>query len=126
MSYRTKVAVLVAALLAAFAVAGPARATPTPDGLCDVATGATQWTGGYQMTVSIRNIATRPVTWRANVQVPPPGYIIQGWGAYFLQSGENISIYPPPYPGGLIQPGQTYYFGYVGTGPVVYPVVTCS
>ncbi|GAA4701666.1 hypothetical protein Prum_027180 [Phytohabitans rumicis] len=123
-----RISALLAALFCMFAVAAPARATPTPDGLCDVTvTVPAQWSNGYSVAVTVRNISIRPVTWRASVAVPPPGYIVQGWNATFQYVGSTVWIYPPPYPSGVLQPGQSHNFGYLGSGTMpALPVVTCS
>lgn len=125
MGIRMKIAAALAVGALATLLAGaPAKAA---DPLCEVSSVlAAQWTNGYMVNTTIRNITTRPVTWRANVVLQPPGYIVQGWGATFTISSTQVMIYPPPYPsGGVIQVGQSHTFGYVGTGSVVYPQVTC-
>lgn len=116
---------LAAGALATLLGGAPAKAA---DPLCEVSSVlAGQWTNGYMVNTTIRNISARPVTWRANVILQPPGIIIQGWGGTFTLSATQVWIYPPPYPsGGVIYPGQSHMFGYVGQGPVVYPQVTCS
>lgn len=128
-----RIAAFVAALFAVLVVGAPAGAQPATsvaDGaLCDVTiTVPAQWSNGYTVSVTVRNISTVPVTWRANVTLPPPGYIIQIWNASVTQAGALVWIYPPPYgpTGGVLLPGQSHTFGYVGTGPLVLPVVTCG
>lgn len=125
MGIRMKIAAALAVGALATLLAGaPAKAA---DPLCEVSSVlAAQWTNGYMVNTTIRNVATRPVSWRANVILQPPGVIIQGWNAVFTSSASQVLIYPPPYPsGGVIQPGHSHTFGYIGTGPVVYPQVTC-
>ncbi|MCW6009370.1 cellulose-binding domain-containing protein [Micromonospora sp. CPCC 205371] len=117
-------AALAVGALATLLAGAPAKAA---DPLCEVSHQlAAHWSNGYMVNTTIRNITTRPVTWRANVVLQPPGVIIQGWGGTFTSSSAQVMIYPPPYPsGGVIQPGASHTFGYVGTGSVVYPQVTC-
>lgn len=125
MGIRMKIAAALAVgALVTLLGGAPAKAA---DPLCEVSIQlAAQWTNGYMVNTTIRNITTRPVTWRANVVLQPPGYIIQGWGGVFSSTATQVSVYPPPYPsGGVIQPGQSHTFGYIGTGTVVYPQVTC-
>ncbi|MEH1129067.1 cellulose binding domain-containing protein [Micromonospora sp. CPCC 206061] len=125
MGIRMKIAAALAVGALAILLGGaPAKAA---DPLCEVSSPlATQWTNGYMVNITIRNVTTRPVSWRANVILQPPGVIIQGWGGVFTASATQVSIYPPPYPsGGVIQPGESHIFGYVGSGPVVYPQVAC-
>nr|MDT0656756.1 cellulose binding domain-containing protein [Micromonospora sp. DSM 115978] len=129
MRYLAKVAIFLAATLATVVMAAPtSAASATEGGLCDVtATVTAQWNNGYTVSVTVRNVSDRPVTWYAVLPVPPPGYIIQVWNAVVTQNGSSLYIYPPPYgTAGTLLPGQSYTFGYAGTGSPVYPTVTCS
>jgi cellulase/cellobiase CelA1 len=129
MGYGSKLATFLTAVLAAVMMAAPASAaSDTEDDLCRVdITVPSQWNSGYVVNVTIQNISARPVTWRAVLPVPPPGYIVQVWGATVTQAGSFLHIHPPPYgTGGTLLPGQSHTFGYAGTGSPVYPTVTCS
>jgi Cellulose binding domain len=146
-----RIATFATALLAGLALAAPVGAAPasaappantpttvapaviTEDGLCDVvATIAGQWATGYVANISIRNISAFPVTWRASLTLPSSAaFITSGWGVTITQTGSQVQFLPPPwgpYPGGLLQPGQTHNFGFAasGTGTVVLPKVVCS
>ncbi|MFC0530182.1 cellulose binding domain-containing protein [Phytohabitans kaempferiae] len=126
MAHRTRLFALVAGLIAAFALAAPAAEASVvpPAQYCDVhITVPAQWSNGYVVAVTIRNISGVPVTWSATVETQPPGYIVQAWGANVSVAGSTVWILPwSP----VLRPGQSVSFGYTGSGPVVLPRVTCQ
>jgi cellulase/cellobiase CelA1 len=119
------VGMIAALTLAAPAAAAPATATTTsPAQLCEISiTVPAQWANGYVVNVSVRNISDRPVTVYASVNLQPPGYVVQGWGATFTTSGTTMWIRPwNP----VLLPGMSFNFGYVGSGPIALPTVYCQ
>jgi cellulase/cellobiase CelA1 len=129
MRYRTRLVACLVGMVAALALATPAvaRSTPTPTTpvqLCEISvTIAGQWSNGFVVNVNVRNISNRPVTVHATVNVQPPGYVVQGWGATFTASGTTLWIRPwNP----VLPPGASMTFGYTGTGPITLPTVYCQ
>jgi hypothetical protein len=53
----------------------------------------TEWPGGYQITHTITNTGTTPISgWNLQYQMPAGQQIYQGWNGTFTQSGPNVSI----------------------------------
>lgn len=137
MRYHTRLLAGLIGLLAAFVMAAPAAAAaPAPAAApaqaaaippaqyCDIRISVpAHWNNGYIVDIYIKNISNVPVTWSASVVIPPPGYIIQAWNVTVTVSGSTVWLRPwNP----ILQPGQAVNFGYVGSGPLVLPQVTCQ
>ncbi|MGN9907259.1 cellulose binding domain-containing protein [Phytohabitans sp. LJ34] len=130
MRYYRRLLTFVVGMLAALVLAAPAVADPTPPPttppaqLCEISvTVPAQWTTGYIVNITVRNISNRPVTVYANVILQPPGFIVQSWNVTVTVTGSTAVIRPwNP----VLLPGQTVTFGYIGTGPLALPTVYCQ
>jgi cellulase/cellobiase CelA1 len=130
MRYHRRLFAFVVGVFAVLALATPAVAEPTtptitaPAQLCEISvTVPAQWTTGYMVNISVRNISDRPVTVHGFANLQPPGIILQGWNAVISVSGTTMVIRPwNP----ILQPGQAVTFGYVGSGPMSLPTVYCQ
>lgn len=130
MRYYRRLLAFVVGLFAVLAVAAPAVADPTPPPttapaqLCEISvTVPAQWTNGYIVNITVRNISNRPVTVHAGVILQPPGTIVQGWNVTVTITGSTAVIRPwNP----VLLPGQSVTFGYIGSGPLVLPTVYCQ
>lgn len=124
-------------LLSALAIALPVQAAAAapvqaveraelipPARYCDVRIDVlAQWANGYAVSVTVTNISDVPVTVSVSLPIQPPGYIVQAWNATVTVSGDVVWIRPwNP----VLAPGQSINFGYVGSGQLVYPDVTCQ
>jgi hypothetical protein len=73
--------------------------------------------------LTFETFSDRPVTVHGPVDVSPPGYLVQGWGATFTISGTTTWIRPwNP----VLPPGASMSVGYAGTGPVTPPTIYCQ
>ncbi|MEV6802948.1 cellulose binding domain-containing protein [Micromonospora rifamycinica] len=112
------------------ATPSPPPSTPPPDNRRCTATYqvVSQWSGGFQGEVSIRNGSTATTsTWTATVSLGSGQQVSQAWNATVTQAGTTVTARNVSWNGGLT-PGGTTSFGFLAssTGSNPTPVVNCA
>jgi hypothetical protein len=103
-----------------------AMTAPADAAKCEVTlTPSTQWPVPYPVTVGIKNVDSVPARVLATLQLRSGDKITQMWGASYSQLGRVVTIFPN-LSGGVLSVGDQTWFGYVATGPVEYPDVSCT
>jgi hypothetical protein len=103
-------------------------ASPSSAGLACRATFtvASQWQGGYQATVTVTNTGTVTTTgWEVNLTYPGVVPVSQVWNGTVTTSGSVATVRNAPY-NGVLAPGQSTSFGFLGSGSPVTPVLSCT
>jgi hypothetical protein len=95
---------------------GPATTSAPPVPTCSVAyTITSQWTGGFQGDVTIRNLGPASVNpWTLGFSFPSGQKLGQVWGATATQSGAVVTAHSVDW-NKLIAPGGSASFGFTGT-----------
>ncbi|WP_173065111.1 lytic polysaccharide monooxygenase auxiliary activity family 9 protein [Phytohabitans houttuyneae] len=89
---------------------GPATCTAT------VRT-SSQWSGGFQGEVTVRNNSTAAVNpWTATWTMPAGATINSGWNATVTQSGTTVTATPPSWGGTSLAAGASVTIGFVSSG----------
>lgn len=124
--FRVAISAICATVVTSAALAGvaatPATATPAAEetvttlaeAYCDVTVNlVTQWSTGYGIVLSIRNISNVPVRWR-QIQLTFQGAIssAQVWNVSYTQSGQQATLVPLP-SSGVLNPGQMVTIGII-------------
>ncbi|WP_232075698.1 lytic polysaccharide monooxygenase [Phytohabitans suffuscus] len=98
----------------------PTSAPPTTGGpgTCTATTRITsQWSGGFQGEVTVRNNAAAAVNpWTATWTMPAGATINSGWNATVTQSGTTVTATPPSWGGTSLAPGASVTIGFVSSG----------
>jgi mannan endo-1,4-beta-mannosidase len=105
----------------------PPTSAPPPGGCVASYRIVSQWTGGFQGEVTVRNTtATAFQTWTASWTFANGQRINQLWNGSFTQSGANVSATHIGW-NSLIPPGGSQVFGFLGssTGTNTAPTPTC-
>jgi hypothetical protein len=88
-----------------------------------------QWAGGFQAQVTVKNTGTTPFTgWAATWAFAAGQKVTQAWNATVTQSGATVKAANLPW-NGSIAPGGSQVFGFLGTtrgGGNPAPPVTCT
>jgi len=113
--------------------AAPTTAPPTtaapPTGGCTASYRVVgEWNGGFQGEVTVRNSGTTTFGgWTARFTLAAGQGINQVWNAEISQSGQTVTARNVGW-NGLLAPGGTATFGFLGTwsGTNPVPVVTCT
>jgi hypothetical protein len=79
-----------------------------------------QWPGGYQAAVSVKNLVSTMTNWRLGWTFPGSDVITQLWSATYTQSGARVSVGPPPW-SQTLGSYQSLTFGYLGSGAPTRP-----
>lgn len=124
--FRVAISAICATVVTSAALAGvaatPATAAPAAEetvttlaeAYCDVTVNVvTQWSTGYGIVLSIRNISNVPVRWR-QIQLTFQGAIssAQVWNVSYTQSGQQATLVPLP-SSGVLNPGQMVTIGII-------------
>ncbi|MEU1605251.1 cellulose binding domain-containing protein [Micromonospora matsumotoense] len=114
---------------------GPTTPTPAPstsppgNGRCTASyRTVSQWSGGFQGEVSIRNDTTATTTgWTATLRLGGGQQVSQAWNATVTQTAQAVSARNVSWNGGLT-PGGSTSFGFLvsSTGSNPTPVVGCT
>jgi Cellulose binding domain/GDSL-like Lipase/Acylhydrolase family len=87
---------------------------------------ASQWNGGFQGEVSVRNNASTPTTnWTATLTFGSGQQINQAWNATAVQSGATVTARNLGWNGNL-PPGGSATFGFTATGTGTAATVGCT
>jgi mannan endo-1,4-beta-mannosidase len=106
---------------------GPRTSAPPPGGCVASYRIVSQWTGGFQAEVTVRNTsATAFQTWTATWTFANGQRINQLWNGSFTQSGATVTATHIGW-NSLIPPGGSQVFGFLGssTGTNTAPTPTC-
>jgi lysophospholipase L1-like esterase len=101
---------------------------PPATGGCTAAYRVTsQWTGGFQGEVTVRNDrATATTAWTATFTYPGGQQVTQAWNATVTQAGAAVTARNAAWNGGLA-PGGSATFGFLASGGAgSAPPVTCT
>lgn len=102
---------------------------PTGNGRCTATYRmVSQWSGGFQGEVSVRNDTTAATTaWTATVILGSGQQVSQAWNATATQAGTTVTARNVSWNGGLT-PGGSTSFGFLAssTGGNPAPVVSCT
>ncbi|GAA3351235.1 hypothetical protein GCM10020358_80190 [Amorphoplanes nipponensis] len=110
----------------------PPPTTPqptTPAGACDaVYRVVSEWTGGFQGEVTVRNGSAAPSSaWTATFTFPDGQRISQAWNATVTQSGAAVRARDAGW-NGVLAPGGSATFGFLASsnGTDTRPAVACA
>jgi predicted carbohydrate-binding protein with CBM5 and CBM33 domain len=111
----------------------PATTTPTTaptttpaSGACSaVYTLSSQWSGGYQGSVTVTAGSSAIKSWSVALTYPSAPSIQQTWSATGTVSGNTLTATNASYNGALAAGGSTT-FGFLGSGTPATPTVTCT
>jgi lysophospholipase L1-like esterase len=103
--------------------------TPTPPGGCTATYQVvSQWTGGFQGEVTVRNGGAAPTTaWTASLRFTDGQQVSQAWNATVAQTGTTATARNVGWNGSLAA-GATATFGFLASwnGTNTAPTVTCT
>ena len=125
--------VMLAGVPATPAIAAPSagNAASVPiNAYCDVTINVmNQWSSGYTVILTVRNISNVPVRWsRLDLKFPGPIFAVQGWNVSYTQFGTQATIVPTT--GGVLNAGQSVTIGMISaSGSVITPPqreLTCA
>ena len=110
----------------AFSLAGsPSSPPPDPSGSCAATYQTTSaWNGGFQGQVTVTAGSAAIAGWRVTWTLTGGQSIGQVWGGRATTSGTTVTVANESWNGAL-RPGATAQFGFVATGPVSTPAVSC-
>jgi hypothetical protein len=78
---------------------------------------SSQWSGGFQGEVTVRNNSTAALNpWTATWTMPAGAVINSGWNATVTQSGTTVTATPPSWGGGSLGAGASVTIGFVSSG----------
>ncbi|GAA4697432.1 cellulose binding domain-containing protein [Phytohabitans rumicis] len=107
----------------------PATTAPPAPGVCTATYRVvSQWTGGFQGEVTVRNGGTTSTSaWTAAFSFANGQRVSQAWNATVTQSGAAVTARHLSW-NGLLTPGGTATFGFIAswTGTNAVPAVTCT
>jgi hypothetical protein len=84
------------------------------------------WSGGFQGEVTVTNTGTVATTgWSVDLTYPGTVPITQSWNGTLTVSGSTATVRNASY-NGVLQPGQSTAFGFLGNGTPTTPTLTCT
>jgi lysophospholipase L1-like esterase len=108
--------------------ASPSTTQPAGGGCTASYAVVSQWQGGFQATVTVRNSGSTPITgWTAGFSFTAGQVISQSWNAAVVQSGAAVTMKNMSYNGSLPAGGTAsagFLASWTGTNPV--PSMSCA
>jgi beta-glucosidase len=93
----------------------PTSAPPTGGGTCAVTYKVTsQWQGGFQGDVTVRNTGSSTVTWALGWSFPSGQTVTQLWNGAYTQSGSAVTVRGASW-NATIAPNGTASFGFIAS-----------
>jgi cellulase/cellobiase CelA1 len=75
-----------------------------------------QWQGGFQGTVTIKNVGASPVTgWTVGWTFADGQQVSQLWNGSYTQAGSSVTVTNAAWNGALAANGGTATFGFLGS-----------
>ena len=96
----------------------PSASTSPSSSVIDLSGTSTSWSGGYNMDLTIKNIASSAISdWKLYLNTSEAA-VNNIWCAYYTTSGSQVVITPESWNGTISANGGTANFGFTATGTV--------
>ncbi|GAA2559541.1 hypothetical protein GCM10010435_33460 [Winogradskya consettensis] len=104
----------------------PPTTTPPASGACSATYAVdSQWSGGYQGTVTVRAGTAAIQRWSVAMTFPAAPVIQQAWNATVTTSGTTATAVNASY-NGSVAAGASTSFGFTGSGTSTVPTLSCT
>ncbi|GAA2392333.1 glycoside hydrolase family 3 N-terminal domain-containing protein [Streptomyces glaucosporus] len=85
-----------------------------------------QWSGGFQAEVTVRNTGDAPLDgWKAEWTPPGPLTVNSVWNGTLTRTGDTVSVTGAGW-NAKLAPGASATFGFTATGSPAVPAITCT